>query len=248
MKFKLEICVDSTESAIVAQNAGADRVELCNNLIEGGTTPGLGTIVSVRNNLSIGLNVIIRPRSGDFLYTDLEFDIMRRDIEICGENGVNGVVLGILKSDGTIDVERTAKLVEIAHPMEVTFHRAFDMCTDPLTGLEDVISTGSARLLTSGQKNKALDGIETIKSLVKQAGKRILVMPGSGINDANISQIAIATGAKEFHLTGRKIVDSEMIFRKEGIAMGGSAGIKEFSRKVTDPELIKRIIGILNLI
>jgi copper homeostasis protein len=248
MKFKLEICVDSTESAIVAQNAGADRVELCNNLIEGGTTPGLGTIVSVRNNLSIGLNVIIRPRSGDFLYTDLEFDIMRRDIEICGENGVNGVVLGILKSDGTIDVERTAKLVEIAHPMEVTFHRAFDMCTDPLTGLEDVISTGSARLLTSGQKNKALDGIETIKSLVKQAGKRIIVMPGSGINDANISQIAIATGAKEFHLTGRKIVDSEMIFRKEGIAMGGSAGIKEFSRKVTDPELIKRIIGILNLI
>jgi copper homeostasis protein len=248
MKFKLEICVDSTESAIVAQNAGADRVELCNNLIEGGTTPGLGTIVSVRNNLSIGLNVIIRPRGGDFLYTDLEFDIMRRDIEICGENGVDGVVLGILKSDGTIDVERTAKLVKIAHPMEVTFHRAFDMCSDPLSGLEDVISTGSARLLTSGQKNKAVDGIEMIKSLVKQAGKRIIVMPGSGINDANISQIASETGAKEFHLTGRKTVDSEMIFRKEGISMGGSPGITEFSRKITDSELIKRIIGILNLI
>jgi copper homeostasis protein len=245
MNFKLEICVDTIESAINAQTAGADRIELCNNLMEGGTTPGLGTITSARNNLSIGLNVIIRPRGGDFLYTDPEYDIMRRDIEICGENGVDGIVLGILRSDGTIDVERTAKLIEFAHPMTVTFHRAFDMCSDPLQGLEDVIATGAAKLLTSGQKDKAQDGVEMIRRLVKQAGNKIIVMPGSGISDSNIASIARTTSAKEFHLTARKIIDSEMVFRKQNIYMGGSPGIPEFSRKVTDPEMIKRIISIL---
>jgi copper homeostasis protein len=248
MNFKLEICVDTVESAIEAQKAGAYRVELCNNLIEGGTTPGFGTIGSARKNLTIDLNVIIRPRGGDFLYTDLEYDIMRRDIEVCGECGIDGIVLGILRSDGTIDLERTAKLIELAHPMEVTFHRAFDMCSDPLQGLEDAIATGAARLLTSGNKNKAEDGIEMLSQLVKQAGKRIIVMPGSGINDLNIASIAINTAAKEFHLTGRKIIDSEMIFRKQNISMGGSHDIAEFSRKVTDPEMIKRIISVLQAI
>jgi copper homeostasis protein len=245
MVFKLEICVDNVESAIDAQNAGAHRVELCNNLMEGGTTPGLGTITSARNNLSIGLNVIIRPRGGDFLYTDLEYDIMRRDIEICGESGVDGVVIGILRSDGNIDLERTAKLIEFAHPMTATFHRAFDMCSDPLQGLEDVIDAGATRLLTSGHKYKAKDGIEMISQLVKQAGNRIIVMPGSGITDSNIALIASITSAKEYHLTGRKIIESEMIFRKQDISMGGLPGIPEFSRKVTDPDMIKRIISIL---
>lgn len=248
MNFKLEICVDSVESAIEAQNAGAHRVELCNNLMEGGTTPGFGTITSARNNLSIGLNVIIRPRGGDFLYTDLEYDIMRRDIEICGECGVDGVVIGLLRSDGTIDLERTAKLIEFAHPMTATFHRAFDMCSDPSQGLEDVIATGATRLLTSGHKNKAKDGVEVISRLVKQAGNRIIVMPGSGITDLNIALIAGITAAKEFHLTGRKIIESDMIFRKQDISMGGSGENPEFSRKVTDPDMIKRIITILNLI
>ena len=246
--FKLEICVDSVESAIVAQKAGADRVELCNNLPEGGTTPGYGAIISARNNLNIGLNVIIRPRGGDFLYSDLEYDIMKRDIDICGECGVDGVVLGILRSGGEIDLERTAKLIEFAHPMSATFHRAFDMCYNPLQGLEDVIASGAKRLLTSGQKDKALEGTELISQLVCQAGDRIIIMPGSGINESNIERIARETGAKEFHLTGRKVIDSEMIFRREGIAIGGVIGIPEFSRMVTDPEKIKRIIDILNLI
>jgi copper homeostasis protein len=248
MNFKLEICVDSVESAINAQNAGAHRVELCNNLMEGGTTPGLGTILSARNHLSIGLHVIIRPRGGDFLYTDLEFDIMRRDIEICGENGVDGIVLGILRPDGTIDLERTAKLIEFAYPMAATFHRAFDMCSDPVQGLVDVIDTGATRLLTSGQRNKAIDGVETINRLVKQAGSKIIVMPGSGIRDSNIASIARATSAKEFHLTARKIIDSDMVFRKQDIYMGGSSDIPEFSRKVADPHMIKRIISILQAI
>jgi copper homeostasis protein len=248
MNFKLEICVDSVESAIDAQKAGADRVELCNNLIEGGTTPGYGTILSARDNLNIGLNVIIRPRGGDFLYSDLEYDIMKRDIDICGECGVDGVVLGILRSGGEIDLERTAKLIEFAHPMSATFHRAFDMCSNPLQGLEDVIASGAKRLLTSGQKNKALEGTELISQLVCQAGGRIIIMPGSGINESNIAQIAKETGAKEFHLTGRKVIDSEMIFRRQNITIGGVTGIPEFSRMVADPEKIHSIINILNLI
>jgi copper homeostasis protein len=248
MNYKLEICVDTVESAIEAQNAGADRVELCANLMEGGTTPGFGTIASARNNLSIGLHVIIRPRGGDFLYTDLEYDIMRRDIEICGECGVDGIVLGILRSDGTIDLERTAKLIELAYPMTATFHRAFDMCSDPEQGLEDVIATGAARLLTSGQKDKAPGGVELIKRLVKQAGRRLIIMPGSGISDLNIASVAAETSASEFHLTGRKIIESEMIFKRQNITMGGVPGIPEFSRKVTDPDMVKRIISILKAI
>ena len=248
MKFKLEICVDNIESAIDAQNAGADRIELCNNLPEGGTTPGSGTISAVKNNLIIGLNVIIRPRGGDFLYSDLEFDIMRREIETCGENSVDGIVLGILEHDGSIDVERTGRLIEFAQPMSVTFHRAFDMCNDPLKGLEDVIATGADRLLTSGQTNKAVEGIELISQLIRQADKRIIIMPGSGIDESNIGLIARSTGAREFHLTGRKIIESEMIFRRQNISMGGISAIPEFSRKVADPDMIRSIINNLKLI
>jgi copper homeostasis protein len=248
MNFRLEICVDNIESAIDAQNAGADRIELCNNLMEGGTTPGFGTISLVRKNLNIGLHVIIRPRGGDFIYSDLEYNIMRRDIDTCGACGIDGIVLGILKSDGAIDIERTAGLIELARPMSVTFHRAFDMCADPLKGLEDVIATGADRLLTSGLKNKAFEGIEMISQLVSQAGKRIIIMPGSGINESNIVEIAKITGAKEYHLTGRKVIGSEMIFRKEDISMGGSPELPEFSRKVADPDMIRSIINILKLI
>jgi copper homeostasis protein len=248
MNFKLEICVDNVESALIAQNAGANRVELCDNLIEGGTTPGFGTIASARNNLTIGLNIIIKPRGGDFLYSDLEYDIMRRDIDICGECGADGIVLGILRSGGAIDVERTAKLIEFAQPMSATFHRAFDMCSDPVQGLEDVIATGADKLLTSGQKDKAQEGAELISQLVGQAGDRIIIMPGSGINESNIVWIARVTGAKEFHLTGRKVIDSEMIFRRQDISIGGETNIPEFSRKVADPDIIKRIINILNLV
>ena len=248
MNFKLEICVDNIESAIAAQNAGADRIELCNNLPEGGTTPGSGTICSARNNLTIGLHVIIRPRGGDFLYSDPDYDIMRREIDICGECGVNGIVLGILESGGAIDVERTAKLIELARPMSATFHRAFDMCNDPFKSLEDVIACGADRLLTSGQKNKAEEGIDLINLLIVQADNRIIIMPGSGINQSNIENIAKLTGAKEFHLTGLKPIESEMIFKRQNISMGGSSDIPEFSRKVVDPEIIRSIINKLNLI
>ncbi len=245
MKFNLEICVDSIESALNAQEAGAHRVELCNNLSEGGTTPGIGTISSARNNLTIGLHVLIRPRSGDFLYSDVEYDIMRRDIDACGEIGVDGIVLGILEKSGDIDIERTANLIESARPMSVTFHRAYDMCNDPFISLEDLIACGVGRILTSGQKNKVEDGIELISKLIEKAGERIIIMPGSGINLSNIDHIARTTGAREFHLTGRKVLESEMMFQRHNISMGGYSGTSEYSRKVADPDMIKSIIKIL---
>jgi copper homeostasis protein len=178
----------------------------------------------------------------------MEYDIMRRDIEVCGEAGIDGIVIGILQADGTIDIERTAYLVELAHPMSVTFHRAFDMCANPEKALEDVISTGASRLLTSGQKNNALDGADILASLVKLAGDRIIVMPGGGINDINIASIARISGAKEFHMTGRSPIESEMSFRKPGISIGGIPGIPEFSRKIADQRKIRNIIEILKLI
>ncbi|MCU0362431.1 MAG: copper homeostasis protein CutC [Bacteroidales bacterium] len=245
MKPLLEICVDSIDSAIIAQEAGADRIELCAGLPEGGTTPSYGTIVSVRNNLSISVNVIIRPRSGDFLYSDIEYDIMRREIDMCGELGANGIVIGILRAGGTIDIDRTAHLVEFAKPLPVTFHRAFDMCSDPHQGLEDVIASGAARLLTSGQKNSAPEGSELIGKLVSESGGRIIVMPGGGLNISNIASVAAQTKAWEFHLTGRKTVESDMIFRRQGIYMGGFREIAEFSRKVADDMTIRKIKEIL---
>jgi copper homeostasis protein len=213
--------------------------------MEGGTTPGLGTISSARSNLTIGMHVLIRPRGGDFLYSDNEYDIMRREIDLCGGCDVDGIVLGILEPDGTIDIDRTAKLTELARPMSVTFHRAFDMCIDPFKGLEDVIASGADRLLTSGQKNKTPEGLVLINELVRQAGKRIIIMPGSGINESNIAETAEITGAKEFHLTAGKVIESKMIFHQPNISMGGVSNVSEYSRKVADPEMITRIIKIL---
>jgi copper homeostasis protein len=248
MYFKLEICADSIESAINAQIAGADRVELCNNLGEGGTTPSFGTIASVRDNLSIGLHIIIRPRGGDFLYSDPEYDIMRREINLCGEAGVDGIVIGLLRADGSIDCERTRNLIELAYPMTVTFHRAFDLCSDPVKGLEDVIATGASRLLTSGQKNIAPEGAKLIQNLVHQAANRIIIMPGSGLNELNIAEMAKDTGAEEFHLSARKIINSTMSFRRDGITMGNACVITEYTKKVTDTDKIKNIINILKMI
>ena len=245
MSFLVEICIDSVESACAAQEAGAARVELCTGLSEGGLTPSLGLINAVRDNTSIALNVLIRPRSGDFLYSDNEFGVMRRDIDIAGESGVEGIVTGILMSDGNIDIERSALLVEYASPMSVTFHRAFDMSRDPLKALQDIISTGAARILTSGQARKAVDGVNVIKDLVKNAGEKIIIMPGSGIDEYNIAVLAGSTGAREFHLSGRRTAESLMTFRRKGISMGGSQMISEYSTKFADADRIRTVIKIL---
>lgn len=211
----IEVCVDSIESSMVAQRAGAHRVELCANLIEGGTTPSATTIEFLRNNLKIGLNVIIRPRGGDFLYSEIELEIMKKDIRIAKSLGADGFVFGVLKENGEINYVVNKELIEIARPMSVTFHRAFDVCKDPIKGLKTLIDLGVDRLLTSGQKNKAEEGLELISELVKIAGEKIIIMPGSGINETNFSKIKSESKAKEFHVSCRTETDSKMILEEK---------------------------------
>ena len=245
-KYLIEVCVAHIQSAIAAQEGGAKRVELCDNLYEGGTTPSYATIKLVREKLDIGLNVMIRPRGSDFYYSDLEFKMMQEDIIICKKLGADGVVFGILLPDGGIDVERNRQLVELARPMNVAFHRAFDVTSDPFIALEDIIDLGFDRILTAGQKNTVPEGIELIRQLVEKANNRIIIMPGSGINENNIKEIRDFTGAKEFHLTGRKTVPSKMEYRKEGVFFGGLPQIPEYEMKFTDPEIIRKVVSLVN--
>ena len=240
----LEIAANSVESAIEAQKGGAQRIELCDNLYEGGTTPSYGTIQLARKNLDIKLHVIIRPRGSDFVYNELEFQTMKIDIEICKNSGVDGVVIGILNPNGTINIAQTKELVELARPMSVTFHRAFDMTKNAETALEDIIKTGADRLLTSGLQNKAYDGKEQIKKLIQQANGRIIVMPGSGIRPENIEEIAITTQAFEFHSTAQSSKESEMLFRKNNVFMHAN-NIHEFSYKQTDKKIVAQMVEIL---
>ena len=183
----------------------------------GGTTPNSILVVKVREKLTIKMHVIIRPRGGDFLYTRAEFDVMKNDIRLCKELGFAGVVIGLLLPDGSIDKERTKELVQHAAPMEVTFHRAFDRCNDPIRGLHDIIETGCKRILTSGQVPSAPDALELLKSLVQEAGDQIIIMPGSGVRGNNIGNIKQVTNAKEFHSSARKVVPTNMQFVKESM-------------------------------
>lgn len=245
-KYILEICANSFESAINAQTGGAHRIELCDNLYEGGTTPSYGAILLAREKLNIDLNVLIRPRGGDFLYSDTEFEIIKKDIEFAKKVGVDGVVLGILLENGNVDTKRTKELVQLAQPMSITFHRAFDMCHDPFIALEDIMNCGCDRILTSGQQNKAVDGIDLLSELVKRAENRIIIMPGSGINESNISEIYRATKAREFHASLRKIVKSKMNFQKDNVHMNSINEIKEFELLITDAQRVKNIAEILD--
>lgn len=245
MNFQLEICSDSVESALIAEEAGADRIELCSSLIEGGVTPSHATILTAREELRIPLHVLIRPRNGDFLYSELEYEIMKKEIMFCRQSGIDGIVFGILRTDGTIDSDRTLRLIDLSWPMSVTFHRAFDLCRDPESGIEDIIRCGAHRLLTSGQRNTAMEGSDLITRLIGISSGRISIMPGSGIKDINIRTIAEKTGASEFHLSGRKEIPGLMQFRKKGISMGGGSSLSEYSRKVADPEMINNIRQIL---
>ena len=202
---------------MIAQAAGAHRIELCDNPFEGGTTASYGFIKTARENLSIELYPIIRPRGGDFLYSKIEFEVMKADIDNCKSLGCDGVVIGILNADGTVDKKRCKQLVEIAHPMKVTFHRAFDRTNDPFKAMEDIISIGCARILTSGQKNLAIDGEELLNKLVKQANNRIIIMPGSGLNSDNIEILVKNTNATEFHTSARTFINSKMEFINESM-------------------------------
>ncbi len=208
----LETIAFTIDSCRMAQSAGAHRIELCDNPGEGGTTPSFGFIRSARRILQIPLYVMIRPRGGDFLYSADEFEIMKADIKWCKQTGCDGIVLGLLHTDGSIDKKRTTQLAELAYPMGVTFHRAFDRCANPFEALEHIIDSGCERILTSGQQPTAMEGATLIADLVKQADERIIIMPGSGVRSDTVMELAQKTGAREFHTSAKAIKKTEMKF------------------------------------
>lgn len=247
-KSKIEICANSVESAVKAQQAGAYRVELCAGIPEGGTTPSFGEIRMARQLLNhTKLHVIIRPRGGDFLYSPIEQEIMLHDIKVARQLGADGVVFGCLTAEGDIDVPLMKKLMNGVGEMSVTFHRAFDMCSNPKEALEQIIELGIDRILTSGREATAEIGIPLLKELVEQADGRIIIMPGCGVNASNIRKIAEETGTYEFHFSGRSAVESGMIYRNPKVSMGGTVKIEEYLNEVTDPEKVKAALSELAL-
>ena len=218
MSTKLEIAVFSVEAAVTALKAGAHRIEFCENPLEGGSTPSYGSLKTLRSYTTQPVFPIIRPRGGDFLYSRSEFEVMKADLLVVKELGYLGAVIGLLNADGSIDTNRTNELVDIAGPnMQISFHRAFDRCNDPLIALEEIIETGCKRILTSGQVPNAAEAMPLLKKLVELAADRIIIMPGAGIRSNNIKEIMQATGAKEMHSSARKMQASKMSFTKDSM-------------------------------
>lgn len=236
--MKLEIIGFDLESCLAAQVAGATRIELCDSPADGGTTPSYGFIQAARKKLSIELYVMIRPRGGDFVYSDEEFEIMKADIAVCKQAACDGIVVGLLHTDGTIDKKRTSQLVNYAYPLGITFHRAFDRTKDARQALEDVIETGCERILTSGQQLKASEGIPLIKELVEAADDRVIIMPGSGVNATNILEIAQLTGASEFHSSASVYKQGHMEFINPAMA-------EDMSHITVDSDAVKKMVTLL---
>lgn len=236
----VEVCVDSVASAFAAERGGAARVELCGSLIEGGITPSAGLIETTRAAVSLAVNVMIRPRGGDFLYDAREFEAMRRDIALSKRLGADGVVFGLLNVDGNVDIARSRELVDLARPLAVTFHRAFDMAANLFRALEDVCATGADRLLTSGGEQTSLQAAETIAQLIDRARGRIIVMPGSGIKPENVRAFLQQTGAKEIHVGLRSPVPSPMLHRNLRIAMGTASGL-DYQQFVVREDDVRRL-------
>jgi copper homeostasis protein len=216
----LEVCVESAESAMAAERGGAQRVELCSSLVEGGITPSAGLIATTRKKISIGLHVMIRPRAGDFYYRADEFDVMRRDVLLAKQLGADGVVFGILDADANVDIPRTRELVDLAKPLSTTYHRAFDMSADLFRSLEQIVGAGANRILTSGGARTALEGAATLKSLVQRAAGRVIIMACGGINEQNVRAVLEQTGVGEIHVGLRTPAESPMRYRRENISMG----------------------------
>jgi copper homeostasis protein len=238
-----EICVDSAAGVRAAKAAGAARVELCADLLEGGITPSRGMIRQARAVGGVSLHVIIRPRGGDFLYDDDEFAIMRADIETAKAEGANGVVIGVLAATGEIDVERTRELISLARPLAVTFHRAFDVTPEPFAALETLITLGVDRVLTSGQEGNVLEGLPLIAELVRRAAGRIVVMPGGGITSRNVQRVIAAAEPAEIHFAALDLAPSDMHFRRPHVFMGGELRPPEYDRLVTSAASIRAVMG-----
>ena len=235
----LEICIDGVASARAAASGGADRVELCANLPEGGTTPSAGMIRAVRSAFKGGLMVIIRPRGYDFLYSTEELEVMLHDIRTARELGADGVVIGCLTAEGRVDRSRCERLLAAAGPLDITFHRAFDMTRDLGEALEDIAALGIRRVLTSGGKPDVPAGIPVIANLVKLAGSRLSLMPGGGVTENNIADIVRATGVREIHLSARSGVQSGMTFRNETCSMGNFSAGHEYEWREASAEKVR---------
>ncbi len=245
-RVTLEVLVDSVESGRAALAGGADRLEVCQNLFEGGTTPSAGLVAALRHEVTLPLNVMIRPRGGDFCYSRCELEVMRHDIRIARELGAAGIVLGILRPDGTVDAEAVAELMALARPLSVTFHRAIDMTRDLGEALETLVELGVDRVLTSGGEATVIEGVDAIAGLVRQAGDRIVVMPGGGIRERNVEKVVALTGAKEIHVSGSRAVESRMEHRNTRVFMGKDLRAPEFSHNQVDSARVatyRRLVG-----
>lgn len=240
----VEICVDSVESALAAQRGGAHQVELCADLLEGGITPSAGMIEEVRTRTTLPLQVMIRPRGGDFLYSSPEIEVIKRDIRMAKESGASGITLGLLMPDGTIDKEHTAALVELAKPLPVTFHRAFDMVADPVVSLEDLVLCGIRCVLTSGGAPFAEQGHARLRDIVHIAGSRIEVMVCGGIRHHNVAQILQITGAKAIHANPQVFTPSPMTYRNNQLSLSADSS-REFQRAVVNEDEVRLLMDAL---
>ncbi|MCK6475073.1 MAG: copper homeostasis protein CutC [Planctomycetes bacterium] len=239
----LEVCVDSVEGAIAAQEGGADRIELCAGMLEGGTTPSVGLMKQACRRTHLPVYAMIRPRGGDFFYSEHEFKSMEHDVETARTCGARGVVLGILTADGRIDRVRIGDLVQRARPLVITFHRAFDMSRDPFEALEDLVALGVDRILTSGQAPTALEGLALLAQLVERAAGRIRIMPGGGVRLKNIATILRRSGALEIHVHPSIAAESPMSHRNPKVSMNSSALPAEYSRTKTSVELVRAYVA-----
>jgi len=240
-KYFVEIATSDFITTKSAVEGGADRIELCANLAEGGVTPSYGYIKKCRDSFALPLYPIIRPRGGDFLYTTEEFEVMVYDARLCRQLGCDGVVIGLLNKDGSIDTARTSRLVEAVYPLGVTFHRAFDRCNDPIAAMEQLIEIGCERILTSGQKQNAIDGVELIAELNRVAAERIIIMPGSGVRKENVKWLGEQTGCIEFHASLRSRIASNMGFVQPAFA----ADDESYTNNAIDVNEVKAFRGAL---
>jgi copper homeostasis protein len=239
----IEICVEGVDGFVAAQEAGADRVELCASLLEGGLTPSLGTVRAALDAARIPFHVIVRPRGGDFLYSAREFDSMLDDVRRLQDEGVAGVVVGCLTPDGRIDEDRMSRLVAAAGPMAVTCHRAFDMTRDPEEAIEALVRCGVGRVLTSGQRDTALAGVEILRRTVAAARGRIVVMACGALDETNIARVLADSGVDELHFAALATVEGGMAFRNRDVGMGGTDLDREYQLTLTDPDAVRRTIA-----
>ena len=241
MNTKIEICVDSVQSCINAERGGADRLELCGNMFEGGTTPSYGVLELAREKVNAPIYAMVRPRGGDFCYDDIEFEIMKKEIKLMKELKIDGIVFGILTKEGNVDKERCSQLLDLWGSSRATFHRAIDVSSDLNKACEDIISLSFERILTSGGEANVMSGIIKLKELVEKYNDKIIIMPGSGINERNIEYIKDTVKANEYHMTANKTVNSLMEYRNENVFMGAALRPAEFSVKYTDENKVKNI-------